>query len=140
MATLLEARAEEWKAEWLAEGIEKGIEKGIEQGRAEERARQGERMAALLEARAEEWKAELLAEGIEKGIKQGRAEERALLDRLAALKFGARTAERLSDMLDGLTSPEELLEVGSWIIECDTDADLLDRVRAHAERSRNGEC
>ena len=175
MTTLLEARAEEWKAEWLAEGIEKGIEQGIEQGRAEERARQGEqmttllearaeewkaewlaegiekgraeerarqgeRMAALLEARAEEWKAELLAEGIEKGIKQGRAEERALLDRLAALKFGARTAERLSDMLDGLTTPEELLEVGSWIIECDTGAELLDRARAHAARSGNGEC
>ena len=131
MATLLEARAEEWKAEWLAEGIEKG--------RAEERARQGERMAALLEARAEEWKAELLAEGIEKGIKQGRAKERALLDRLAALKFGAQTAERLSDMLDGLTTPEELLEVGSWIIECDTGAELLDRARAHATRSGNGE-
>ena len=132
MATLLEARAEEWKAEWLAEGIEKGIE----QGRAEERARQGEQMATLLEARAEEWKAEWLAEGIEKG----RAEERALLDRLAALKFGARTAERLSGLLDRLTTPEELLEVGSWIIECDTGAELLDRVRAHATRSGNGEC
>ena len=135
MTTLLEARAEEWKAQWLAEGIEKG--------RAEERARQGERMAALLEARAEEWKAEWLAEGIEKGIKKGieqaRAEERALLDRLAALKFGARTAERLSVLLDRLTTPEELLEVGSWIIECDTGAELLDRVRAHAARSGNGE-
>ena len=140
MATLLEARAEEWKAEWLAEGIEKGIE----QGRVEERARQGERMATLLEARAEEWKAEWLAEGIEKGIEKGieqaRAEERALLDRLAALKFGARTAERLSVLLDRLTSPEELLEVGSWIIECDTGAELLDRARAHAARSGNGEC
>ena len=132
MTTLLEARAEEWKAEWLAEGIEKGIE----QGRAEERARQGERMTTLLEARAEEWKAEWLAEGIEKG----RAEERALLDHLAALKFGARTAECLSGLLDRLTTLEELLEVGSWIIECDTDAELLDRARAHAARSGNGEC
>ena len=175
MTTLLEARAEEWKAEWLAEGIEKGraeerarqgeqmaallearaeewkaewLAEGIEKGRAEERARQGEQMATLLEARAEEWKAEWLAEGIEKGIEKGikkgieqaRAEERALLDRLAALKFGAQTAERLSDMLDRLISPEELLEVGSWIIECDTGAELLDRARAHAARSGNGEC
>ena len=132
MTTLLEARAEEWKAEWLAEGIEKGIE----QGRAEERARQGEQMATLLEARAEEWKAEWLAEGIERT----RAEERALLDHQAKLKFGARTAERLSSLLDRLTTPEELLEVGSWIIECDTGAELLDRVRAHATRSGNGEC
>ena len=140
MTTLLEARAEEWKAEWLAEGIEKGIEQGIEKGAAPKNARGKEKqMATLLEARAEEWKAEWLAEGIEKGIKQGRAEERALLDRLAALKFGAQTAERLSDMLDGLTTPEELLEVGSWIIECDTGAELLDRARAHATRSGNGE-
>ena len=97
-------------------------------------------MTTLLEARAEEWKAEWLAEGIEKGIEQGRAEERALLDRLAALKFGARTAERLSGLLDRLTTPEELLEVGSWIIECDTGAELLDRTRAHAARGGNGEC
>ena len=140
MTTLLEARAEEWKAEWLAEGIEKGIEQGIEQGRAEERARQGEQMAALLEARAEEWKAQWLAQGVEKGVERVRAEERALLDHLAALKFGARTAEPLSSLLDRLTTPEELLEVGSWIIECDTGAELLDRVRAHAARSGNGEC
>ena len=132
MTTLLEARAEEWKAEWLA------------QGRAEERARQGEEMATLLEAQAEEWKAQWLAEGIEKGIERGRAEERALLGRLAELKFGAPTAKRLSSLLGGLTAPEELLEVGGWIIECGTGAELLDRVGAQAAartaRGGNGEC
>ena len=89
-------------------------------------------MATLLEARAEEWKAEWLAEGIEKGIERGRAEERALLGRLAELKFGVPMAERLSDLLGGLTAPEELFDVGGWIIECETGAELLDRVRTHA--------
>ncbi len=107
---------------------------------AEERARQGEEMATLLETRAEEWKAQWLAEGIEKG----RAEERALLGRLTELKFGAPTAERLSGLLGGLTAPEELLEVGGWIIECGTGAELLDRVGAQAAartaRGGNGEC
>ena len=98
-------------------------------------------MTTLLEARAEEWKAEWLAEGIEKGIERARAEERALLDHLVELKFGAQTAERLSDLLDGLTTQKALLEVGSWIIECDTGAELLDRARAaHTARSGNGEC
>ena len=113
MTTLLEARAEEWKAQWLAEGVEKGVAQGIEKG-------------------------------IGQGIERGRAEERALLGRLAELKFGAPTAERLSGLLGGLTAPEELLEVGGWIIECGTGAELLDRVGAQAAartaRGGNGEC
>ena len=106
--------------------------------------REEDKMTTLLEARAEEWKAQWLAEGIEKGIERGRAEERALLGRLAELKFGAPTAKRLSGLLGGLTAPEELLEVGGWIIECGTGAELLDRVGAQAAartaRGGNGEC
>ena len=47
--------------------------------------------------------------------------------RQAKRKFDAETAERLSGLLDGLTDPERLAEVGEWIIECETGAELLDR-------------
>ena len=75
----------------------------------------------------EEGREEGRQEGRERGIEQGRAEERALLCRMTARKFGAATAERLSGVLNGLADPERLAEVGEWIIECETGADLLDR-------------
>ena len=86
--------------EWTEQWLREGREQGREQG---------------------------LALGLERGIERGRAEERALLCRLAARKFDAETAERLSGLLARLSDPERLAEVGDWIIECGTGADLLDR-------------
>ena len=70
-----------------------------------------------------------VAEGREQGIEQGRGEERRLLCRQAALKFTAETAPRLFVLLEGLTDPESLLQVGDWIIECKTATELLARVQ-----------
>ncbi len=50
-----------------------------------------------------------------------------MLCRQAARKFDAATVERLSGVLNGLADPERLGEVGEWIIECETGAELLDR-------------
>ena len=87
----------------------------------------------------EQWFAEGVeqgrAEGIERGIERGRAEERALLCRQAARKFDAGTGARLSGLLDRFTAPGQLGEVGDWIIECDTGADLLARVERMARPS-----
>ena len=66
-------------------------------------------------------------EGREHGIEQGRAEERALLRRQAARKFDPQTADRLSELLNGLSDPERLAEVGEWIVDCETGAELLER-------------
>ena len=90
---------------------------------------------AMLAESAKEWTEQWLREGREQGLEQGReqglergrAEERALLRRLAARKFDAETAERLSGLLERLTDPERLAEVGDSIIECGTGADLLER-------------
>ena len=90
---------------------------------------------AMLAERVKEWTEQWLREGreqglelgLERGIERGRAEERALLCRQASRKFDAETAERLSGLLDRLSNPERLAEVGDWIIECRTGADLLDR-------------
>ena len=48
-----------------------------------------------------------------------------MLCRQAARKFDAATVERLSGVLNGLADPERLGEVGEWIIECETGAELL---------------
>ena len=91
---------EEQVREWTRQWFEEGRQEGREEGRQEGR-------------------------GL--GIEQGRAEERALLCRQVARKFDAGTAERLSGVLNGLADPERLAEVGEWIIECETGAELLDR-------------
>ena len=101
MRTMLEETVREWTAEWVAEGREQGLEQGREQG---------------------------LEQGREQGLEQGRSEERALLCRLAARKFDAGAAQRLAGALAGVADPERLAEVGDWIIECGTEAELLTRV------------
>ena len=86
--------------EWIEQWLQEGREQGLEQG---------------------------IEQGREQGLERGRAEERALLCRLASQKFDAETGERLSELLARLTNPEQLAEAGSWIIECGTGAELLDR-------------
>ena len=91
-------------------------------------------MATLLEARARQWEAQWFREGREQGIERGRSEERALLSRLASRKFDAGTAERLSGLLNGITDAERLAEIGEWIIESGTGAELLDRAERVSRR------
>ena len=86
-----------------------------------------EEVRTMLAERVKEWTRQWFEEGREQGIEQGLAEERSLLCRQAARKFGGETAGRLSGLLDGLTAPGSLAEVGDWIIDCDTGEDLLDR-------------
>ncbi len=97
---MLAESVKEWTKQWLREGREQGLEQGLERGREQ---------------------------GREQGLERGRAEERALLCRQVARKFDAETAERLSGLLERLADPERLAEVGDWIIECGTGADLLER-------------
>lgn len=95
---------------------------------------EGGDMATLLEARARQWEAQWFREGREQGIERGRSEERALLSRLASRKFDAGTAERLSGLLNGITDAERLAEIGEWIIESGTGAELLDRAERVSRR------
>ncbi len=86
-----------------------------------------------LEERVSQWPRQWLAQGIEQGLAQGRAQGieqgRALLCRQAARKFDAAAGEGLAAALTGVADPERLAQVGDWIIECETGADLLARVR-----------
>ena len=69
-----------------------------------------------------------LEQGLERGLERGRAEGRALVGRLATRKFGARTARRLSRVLEDISDPERLADVADAIIDCDSDAELFARI------------
>ena len=77
-----------------------------------------------------QWMREGFERGIERGIEQGRTEERALLERMAASRFGTDTAQRLSAVLVEIADPERLAEVGEWLVRCETAEEFLARAES----------
>ena len=72
----------------------------------------------------------MLYETVKEWTVQWRAEGQAeVVRRQAARKFGAMTADRLAAELERVHDPEQVVEVGEWLIECESGEDLLDRVR-----------
>ena len=132
----LEERLAEWPKQWLREGIEQGREQGMREGReqvVEQLRRAGvsvppEDANMTLEERLAEWPKQWLQQGVEQGL----AHERALLRRLATSRFGAQTAERLSGVLADIADPEDLAEVGEWLVRCETGSEFLARVDPEA--------
>ena len=108
MTTITQAGFREWRRSHgerhEARGVRKGIEQGIEQG---------------------------VKQGIEQGVKQGIQQERrrnaAMVRRLAAIKFGAQTADNLVTILGAAPTAERMDRVGVAIMECDSGAELLAR-------------
>ena len=78
--------------------------------------------------RASEWTAQWLREGREQGLEQGLEQQRALLCRMAAARFGADTAVRLAGVLAAIVDPARLAEVGDWLVRCETGAEFLSHV------------
>ena len=95
--------------EWTEQWVEQGIEQGLERG---------------------------IEQGRAQGIEQGRVEERALLCRLATRKFDAAAGQQLAAALAEVTDPGRLAQVGDWIIECGTAAELLTRLADTPRRSQ----
>ena len=72
----------------------------------------------------------MLYETVKEWTVQWRAEGQAeVVRRQAARKFGAMTADRLAAELERVHDPEQVVEVGEWLIECESSEELLDRVR-----------
>ena len=67
---------------------------------------------------------------IAEGRAEGRAEERALLRRQAARRFGAAAGARLSAYLEDVDDAGQLAEVGDWIVDCASVAELDERLGA----------
>ena len=115
--TMLAETVQEWTEQW----VEQGLERGIEQGRA-----QG----------IEQGRAQGIEQGRAQGIEQGRVEERALLCRQAARKFDDDAGKQLAAALDDVTDSGRLTQVGDWIIECGTAAELFARLADTPRRSQ----
>ena len=91
-----------------------------------------EELKMTLVERVAEWPKQWLREGIEQGVKQGieqgLAQQRALLRRQAALRFGAETASRVSRAMERIADPEGLAAAGDWIVRADTGDQLVERL------------
>ena len=85
----------------------------------------------MLAERAKRWTEEWLRQGFERGriegVERGREDERMLLCRQAARRFDDRTGAELAKRLASLNDPAQLAEVGDWIVDCATGAELLAR-------------
>ena len=130
----LEERVAEWPKQYIrqgrdegislgrAEGISLGREEGISLGRAEGIGLGREEGISL-------GRAEGIGLGREEGISLGRgegvAQQRGLLRRQAAARFGAATAARLADALASEAAPDRLAAVGEAIVRCETSDELL---------------
>ena len=117
-----------WVAQVLLPRRFRGGESGSLPRLEEVRTMLAEQVREWTEQWVEEGREQGIAQGREQGIAQGRAQERALLCRLAECKFDAATARRLAAALEDVADSGRLAEVGDWIIECGTAADLLARV------------
>ena len=101
------------------------------ENRLRQAQRGGKTMPTLMEATWDAWfeehDAQISAQAREQGLTQGFAEGSSrMLRRQAERRFGAQTAERLSALLGGVAA-DRLVEVGDWMLACETGDELLQR-------------
>jgi predicted transposase YdaD len=82
-------------------------------------------MQSMLAERVIEWTQQWKEEGLQEGL----AAERALLLRQVRKRFGDACAQALAPLLERRNNPEELAEIGEWIVTYDTGEALLAKVR-----------
>ena len=83
--------------------------------------------------RVAEWPKPYIRQGREEGISLGReqgreegiAQQRLMLRRMAAARFGAATADRLARALAAEADPARLSSVGEAVVRCATGEELL---------------
>ena len=63
----------------------------------------------------------------QEGIQQGIAAEHALLLRLIRKRFGADCAQRAAPLLEAITDPDRLAEIGEWILDAEDGEAFLQR-------------
>ena len=93
-----------WRQEALDEGMRRGMSEGMRQGMSEG-----------------------MRQGRSEGMRQGLAEERTLLRRQAARRFGVETGDALAALLANEQDAERLAEVGELMMDCANPEELLRR-------------
>lgn len=101
--------------------------------------KRGEKMTSMMDATvtrfAEAKFAEGEAQGIEQGMAQGRVE---MLGGLVAARFGNSVAEQVTALLADVSEASRLEAAGRWLLESETPAALLTRLRQAAPAAGNG--
>ena len=94
----------------------------------------------VLRESGNEWTTKWLAQGRAEGRVEGLTEGQAkVMRRQAARKFGPELADRLDERLAGVADPERVVEVGEWLLECESGEELLARVDGLCESSAAGD-
>ena len=83
-----------------------------------------------LEERVAEWPKPWIQQGREQGLEQGLERQRALLRRLATVRFGEDTADRAAELLEDVADSDHLEEIGELIVRCETGREFLARLDA----------
>ena len=81
-----------------------------------------------LEERVAEWPKQWIQQGLEQGLER----QRALLRRLATVRFGADTADCAAELLEDVADSDHLEEIGELIVRCETGREFLARMDANA--------
>ena len=80
------------------------------------------------------WEVDRFKQGMEELVQRGRREGRQqghanVLHRLAARRFGEKTAGRLSEALGEVSSPDDIDRVTDALFDCATGDEFIRRVR-----------
>ena len=75
-----------------------------------------------------QWPEQWRREGVAEGRREGVAQERALLRRLAAVRFGDAVAGRIEDLLRTTEDWDQLAAAAELIVRADTGPGLIDAV------------
>ena len=97
----LAERVAQWPEQWRREGVAEGRRVGVAEGRRE---------------------------GVAEGRREGVAQERALLRRLAAVRFGDAVAGRVEDLLRTTDDWDQLAAAAELIVRAETGPSLIDGV------------
>lgn len=105
--TLVE-RVAQWPEQWRREGMAEGRRQGVAEGREQ---------------------------GVAEEREQGLARARALLHRLAAVRFGDATGDQLGLELAATDDADLIEAVGELIVRAESGSDLVDGVAELLRRS-----
>ena len=97
------------------------------------RSRIGDNMRRATRAWFDEGRAEGVEEGRAEGVEKGLEQQRVLLGRLVATKFGAKASARVVPLLAQIADPELFAEIGEGLLRCATEAELVARIEAVIE-------
>ena len=123
-------RVAEWPKPYIRQGREEGIilgrEEGISLGREEGISLGREEGISLgREEGISLGREQGISRGREQGREEGIAQLRLMLRRMAAVRFGAATADRLARALAAEADPARLSRIGEVVVRCATADELL---------------